>query len=472
MGVSQGCFFVLQFIGSVIVARLLSPYEMGVYAIAWAIIGVLNTLQSFGLAGFIVREKDLTPDVMASAFTVNTAISLFLAIAIASLSTLGGAFLHEAGVKRVMLVLAVLPLLGAGEFLPSSNLEREAQFKVIALVNTGRTAISQGLTVLLAFSGFSYMSMAYGQVAAGLFSLLVYNVVGRRHVGWRLCGREWRRISRFGFQMLAISGVDSIGLRLSDFLLGRLLGLSALGLYSRASGLNNLGWDNIYQVIGRVIFADLAAQKRRGAPLRPAYLRIVEMMTALLWPAFAGLAIVAGPFILAVYGQKWVAAAHPLVMLSLTSMVLVAIAMAWEIFVICEETGTQARLEFIRCGAALAMFAGGCLVNLTGAATAKLGEALFGAYLYRPHLERMTQTHWRDFAAIYLRSGALTLAAIAPAAVVMALHHASERAPLSELAFAIAAGVAFWVALLFGLGHPLAAEIRKGAGVRRRAALA
>jgi O-antigen/teichoic acid export membrane protein len=66
MGLSQGGFFILQFGGSVILARLLSPYEMGVFVVGAAITGVLSAIQAFGLAGFIVREQDLSPELLAS----------------------------------------------------------------------------------------------------------------------------------------------------------------------------------------------------------------------------------------------------------------------------------------------------------------------------------------------------------------------------------------------------------------------
>jgi O-antigen/teichoic acid export membrane protein len=466
MGLSQACFFGVQFAGSVIVARLLTPYDMGVYAIAMAITGVLGVLQAFGLNGFIVREPELGAHVTRSVFTINLLLSVVLAGLIAGLSPLGGQLLHEGGVRRVMLVLAALPVLGAMEFLPATQIERSADFKAIALVNTGRTVTTQLVTVGLAFAGFRFMSLAFGQVAGAIFSVLAYTLIGRRHVSFRIGFREWRRILDFGLNMLAISGVNAVAARLSEALLGRLIGLSALGLYSRASNLNNLLWDNIHMVIGRVVFVDLAAQKRSGASLRATYLTLVEVLTALLWPAFAGLAIVSGPFILLVYGQRWVAAAHPLAMLSIAAILLVAISMTWELFVVSGETAKQARLEVVRAGAGLILFTTGCLFGLTAAAAGRIGEAGFSIWLYRPHLDRMTQTKSADFVGIYARSAILTLLTVAPAGIVMALHGGSERTPLTLLAPSIGLGGLMWMAALYRMRHPLAIEALRLASQR------
>jgi O-antigen/teichoic acid export membrane protein len=453
MSVSQGGFFILQFAGSVILARLLTPYEMGVYAVAAAV---------FGLSGFIVREHALTPQLLASTFTVNTALAVLLSAAVAGLSAFGGAFLHEAGVKRVMLVLAALPLLGALEFLPSANLERQGLFKSIALVGVARMVVYQVTTVALAFAGFSYMSIAYGNLAGALVSLVGFNLAGRQHASVRLSLAEWRRITRFGLQMMAISGVNEIGGRGSDFILGRIRGLGALGLYSRASSLNGLLWDNIHVVIGRVVFVDFAGQRRQGISLRASYLRTVDVVTALLWPAFAGFAVTAGPLIVAVYGQKWAGAAPPLSMLSTAAIVLVSITMTWEVFVVCEETARQSRFEIYLTTAGFVMFAAGAFISLTAAAASRIAYALLSFILYRPHLQRMTDTTGRDFVLIYLRSGILTLVAVAPAAMVMTLYHWSPtRTPLATVLATIVAGLAAWVIALRLLRHPLFEELRR-----------
>ena len=461
MGLSQGAYFVLQFFGSAIVAHLLAPHELGVYALAAAIAAVLSTIQAFGLAGFVVREAVIDEMIMASVFTVNLAISATISALLVCVAIFSGGHPSTRGVGHVVLILATLPLFGALEFLPATRLEREARFKVIALVNMGRNVTAQVVTLSFAFAGASFMSLAYGQVAASMVGLVAFNVAGREHVSFRMSLSQWRRLLGYGSEMLAISGIAAISQRMAELTLGRMLGLSALGLYSRASSVNNLAWDNIHLMIGRVVFVDLAAHRRGGASLRAPYMRVVENTTALLWPAFAGLAITAGPLILNVYGARWLGAVYPLVMLARGSMVSVAITMTWELFVICGETRRQARIEFIRSGVGLLMFVCGCVFGLTGAAASRITEAVFAVAFYRPHLDRMTDTRTVDFIPIYLRSGLLTLGAVAPAAILMAFFGGSPRTPFACILVAVALGVVIWLVSLVLIDHPLAQEVKR-----------
>ena len=459
MAAAQGSYFALQFGASIVLARLLSPHDMGVFAIALATISLLALVQAFGLGSLIVREPRLEPDLLATAFTINALIGVLLAATTAGLGLFGAALLREQGVASVLLVLAAQPLIAIFEFLPASRLEREGDFKTIALVRTLRSAIATALTIVLAFKGFSYMSLAWGQLAGAAFNAVALNVLAPRHVSFRISLKEWRAVARFGRQMLAVSGVNALADRMAEILLGRIIDLAAIGLYARASSMFHLLWNNIHIVMARILLVDFADLVRRGVPLRDRYLRVVALMTGALWPGFAGLAILSRPLVQLIYGPQWLGAALPLSMLSIAAMILVSITMTWQVFIVSRETDRQARIEFLRSGVGLALFTAGCFVNLTTAAATRIADALFSVFLYRPHMERMTGATRADLAPIYRSSAIATLAAVAPAAALMALFRGSPTIPAPYVMGAIAAGVALWLAALWSLRHPLFHEL-------------
>ncbi|WP_419827840.1 oligosaccharide flippase family protein [Sphingomonas sp.] len=466
LGAAQLLSFTLQFAASVVLARHLSLREAGIYAAALAVAGVLALIQTLGLQALIVREEELTDEVSATAFTVNALISLLLAAALLAISAAGGRWLGDPGVGRVLRAVAVVPLFAIFAFLPSAILERHGRFREIAVATTAGSVAGAVATMWLVTQGFGYMSAAYAQWATGLVAAIAINLLGFRHASLRVGFSAWRRVAEFGFQMLAVTGINQASTRLSELVLARFLGLPALGLFSRASSLNGLLWTNIHLLVGRVMLVDFAGLHRGGASLRPRYLQTVEIVTALLWPVFAGLAVLAPPFVQMIYGPRWVPAAAPLALLALSSLVQVAITMTWELFAATGELRAQTRIEFIRSLLALAAFVGGCLVSLEAAAAARVADALFALALYRPHLDRMTGTRTADFWPIYARSALLTLVACAPAAALMVWRGWSAATPLPLVLASVAAGGGLWVAALMATRHPLIAELR----VRRRRA--
>ena len=360
-----------------------------------------------------------------------------------------------------MLVLALVPLFGALEFLPAACLERDGDFRTIGIVGTVRALVSAAATVILAWAGLRFMSMAWGGVAGALTSAVLYMLVGRPHVSFAFSLSTWRRMLRFGMQQLLIQGVNNVAARLSELALGRILGLSALGLYGRASNLNNLFFSNVNLIVGRVLMVDFANQNRQEISLRASYLRVVDLLTALLWPCFAGLAILSRPFVTLIYGEAWLGAAFPLSALAVSSILLVSITMTWEVFVVCHETDRQVRIETARTGAGLLFFLVGCLFDVSAAAASRVLEAVLSLWLYRPHLERMTKTQWSDFAPIYIRNGALTVLACAPAGFVMLWGDWSAHVPIAALAGGITGGILLWLIGLWRTDHLLVQEARR-----------
>ncbi|MGH1573528.1 oligosaccharide flippase family protein [Methylobacterium sp. P31] len=460
MALCQGGLFLAQFGSSLALARLLTPYEMGIFSLAAAIAALLSTLRACGLSSYIIRAEQVDAALLASVFTVNLIISVATAALILGLSAFGGLLLGEPEVQRALAVLAVLPLIGILEFRPAAMIERQGHFRAIALVNMLRGLVASAAMLALALAGFSYMSQAYGQAAGAVVAAVAVNCVGHRHAGLRVGLAGWREIVTYGGRLVAIAGVTGIAARLGELILGRVLGLSALGLFSRAVSLNALMWDNLHALITRIVFVDLADQQRQGRSLRVSYLRTLRVLTVLLWPAFAGVAALAGPLVRTLLGPDWAGAALPLSLLSVASMVLISITMTWEVFVIRDETALQARFEFIRNGAGLLLFSAGCVFGLAGAGLARVGEALLAVAVYRPHLERMTDTRGRDYVPIYLHGAALTAVAILPSVLVMAAWDWSVETPLGSLASAVALGIAGWAAGLWLLRHPLVDEAR------------
>ncbi len=105
--------FAIQFATSIIIAHILSPHEMGIYAIAMAVQGIIWIFTNFGIGAYIVREVDLTRETLDTAFTINAILSFILAGLLLSAS-FGGKLLFgdpaAANVLRVSAVSVLIPI--------------------------------------------------------------------------------------------------------------------------------------------------------------------------------------------------------------------------------------------------------------------------------------------------------------------------------------------------------------------------
>jgi O-antigen/teichoic acid export membrane protein len=434
---------------------------MGIFAVTMAIVGILNTLAGFGVSNYVIRAKELPASTLDSAFTINAALSCAVASAILLASIFARSYFNSPDVAQALLPLSVSAVISIFEFRPATMLQREMRFRMVALIQTLRGFIGSGLTLVLAVLGHGYMSLPYGNVASALVGAAVTNMLVREHFGIRMSLSEARAITTFGIRMMSIGGAGVIVRRASEILLGNLLGLAMLGLYSRASSISTLIFDNAYSAVARVLFVRFSAEMHSKGTMRDLFIASFEVLTALLWPIQLGLAVLSGPAIYYLYGVRWVEASMPLSILMITQCVSVAFAMNWDLFVLKDETARQAKIEFVIAAVGLSFFSIGCLFNIVAVASARFAEALFGFSIYYPHMLRLSDVTKGQIPKVVLRNALLSAVAVAPSLILMVVEHWSYKTPLLTIIAAVVVGVVLWLLLLIRMSHPLALEMRK-----------
>jgi len=452
---------VVLFAGSLVIARLLTPAEVGIYAFGFATAGLVNIFGTLGIAAYVVREVELSPSQIDSAFTVNALVSLAIAAILVGLSYPAAIALKEPGVGAVLRILAIRPLLAAVEFRPMAMLQREQQFRTIAVITSIAACVNVGAMIALALAGWSYLSLSIAVVIGGMVSAASYALFVRRHARYSVSLEDWRAITRFGVRMLTVSGAAQLGARVAEIVVGRLLGLASLGLFTRATQISDLIYFNIYGSVVRVVFSKLSDDHRRHGSLHETYLQSLRMITAVMWPLACGVAVFAKPLIFVLYGERWLGAAGPLTIVMLALVIAHAFSMNWEVFVIKDETARQTRLEIARAAAGVSAAAAGSLVSVAAAACGRLADCVVGFVLYVPHIKRLTGITTRELGGIYANSALLSAAAVLPAVLFMVSADWPSRPPLLVAGGTAVLGIAFWIGLLALSRHPLAHELAR-----------
>ncbi len=465
--------FAATFGTTVLLARLLSPREIGIYAAGLAVVGILQAISAFGVGSYVIRENELTPTTLSTAFTINAALCLMLAGLVFAAGFSNWITAGEPEVRSVLQLLSVVPLLNAFELRPATMLQRQMNFQIISIVTTARALAGAVITIVAAWFGAGALSAAYGGIVQALVGAIGFSLLARSHVGVSISTVGWRTMVRFGLQTLAIGGVSSASARASEFILGRMLGFSALGLYSRASALSNTLFQNFYGSMARVLFSRLAEDHRSNAGTARSYLNGLDIVLAIMWPLLAGLSVLAGPVVQILFGSKWLSAATPLSVLLVAQAISLTFAMNHELFVLRDRLGQQSWLETVRSIVGLVAFTVGCYFGLTAAALARLLDGIVGVALYVPLLPMLSGVRRRALLVVYLRSAALAVVAVAPAVGVMMYKAWDPATSPLVIAMAVTVGIAFWILLLSYLRHPLSIELaRLIAQVRNRFAVA
>lgn len=299
---------VLQLASAVIISRLLTPAEVGIFAIAAVFAALASTFRDFGVAEYLIQERDLTTDKIRAAFALNIMVSWSMAVSLAGLSPLAAGFYGEPGVGHVMLVQAVTFLIVPFGAITMAWFRRELNYRPIVICNALSNVAGFAVAVTLAYQGFGYMSLAWSSLTS--IVVVVSATLWFRPASlprWPAL-RGVRQVFHFGKFTSAMYLVNTLGRGAPELIIGRAQGAAAVGLFSRANGLLEMFNRVTMNPLMQVCLPYFAQQGRQKGALAPAYTLSVSLLTALGWPFLGCIAVMAFAAIRIVYGPQWLAA--------------------------------------------------------------------------------------------------------------------------------------------------------------------
>jgi O-antigen/teichoic acid export membrane protein len=309
----------MQFIVSLILARMLSPSEIGVYSMTIVFVNIAHIFRDFGVGGYLQREATLTPEKIRSAIGVLFTSSWLIALLLSLLSGWFGEWLQEPRVVPIMRVLSLGFLVIPFGSITNSLLVRELAAEKQAVVGAAGAISSCVSCIALAALGFGTMSIAWANLISVSVSAIVSTPFRPKGTPWLPSFRHWRSIVHFGAGALVSNCAVAINNAIPDLLLGKLGSAHKVGLFSRANSTVLIFSHVAGSTVNYGAVSYLSQAHHRGESLVPIIRRATSLLTGVGWPAFALTALLGKDIIVALYGQKWLDCAPAILPLTIAA---------------------------------------------------------------------------------------------------------------------------------------------------------
>lgn len=468
----------LQFGASMILSRLLTPLEIGVFSVCAFIVQLAHTLRDFGVGDFLIQERELTRDKIRSAFFVSVVIAWTLAGGLMCLSSLLGWLceMHVGSLKRICEepgVTRVLPLLAINFLLlPFGSpafalLNREMAFGRIYIIQTTAIVTQVSVSIVLAWLGFSYMSLAWASIASTVATVVLASVFRPRDT-WVWPGvSQVRHVLRFGVMASACSLLHEANHHAQEFVLSPLLGFRANGLFSRSAGLIENFHMGVTSAIMRVVMPAFAKAHHGGESLKDHYARVTSLFTAVAWPFFGVVICLAAPIIRVLFGDQWVDTIPVTQILAAGAMVYALWAFAPQVLVAAGNIRSRVVVQAIAFPVQIVLIAFGAYHGLAWVAIAMNVTGVLMLALYHRAVHQAFGFGWRDLVRACRPSITLTLGSVALPALVALSREVLGLPLLIELILGGIGATIGWVGTVYLTRHPLRAEIERAFGAVR-----
>jgi O-antigen/teichoic acid export membrane protein len=304
--IRQGFVKAVQVAGGIVLARLLTPADFGVYAIVSFVVAFFTLVGGAGLGAALIQQTgEPTDRVLRVVFTAQTLILLVASAALLLLAPLL-ADAYRLGEETVWLMrLLVVGLFASGlRTIPELRLERALEFGRLSLADATQAVVFQVVAIMLALNHLGPWSFGIAAVLGTVSGTIVANVLAPWRPGLAWDGALLRNLLRFGLPYQGAGLISFFKEAVNPVFVGVILGAVAVGYVNWATLV--IAYPVIFvAVLNRLYFPVFSRLQDRPEALRPFAEAIIR------WNVFVAVGV-ALPYLLmarywtaTIFGEQW-----------------------------------------------------------------------------------------------------------------------------------------------------------------------
>lgn len=306
---------VIQFSRTIVIARLLFPNDVGLFAVAAAMVGIAEMLIQPGLSSAVIRKDKIDRRHLDTAWTAILMRSIAIGTVAFAVAPLAASFIGTEALIPVIRALALAIAFNGLENIGAVLLVRDIRFNRKMLYDVSLVVAETVAIIIAAFVMQNVWALVIGVVVNKIAAVSISYLIHPYRPRLAFDMPAFMELFSFG-KWIGITGIASYLIAQGDTLVsGRTLGTEATGFYALAFGLALMPAVEIARTLGTVLFPHLSRlpEAERGR----AFLIMVRTVFLINIPATVGLAMIAEPLVRMVYGDKWLPMLAPFYILIL-----------------------------------------------------------------------------------------------------------------------------------------------------------
>lgn len=347
---SFGATKVLNLVAIILLARLLSPSEIGLMAFCLVIMAYFEILSRFGLGAALISAPNDVVEISRSAdavFALSLGFSSLMACAAYLLADTFAQFFEQPGLAPMLRVLCIAMVIESLGTVNNALLQKGLRFKQKLIPDTARSVVKGILSIALAVTGWGVWSLVWGYLAGSVaFCLALWFVQS-----WRPCALPQlsvcRTVLRYGVALIGAETVNSLNRNLPMLLIGKMLGTGPLGIFNLAYRIPELAIRSFSLVASTVTHPIMAEMRYNDETLRQYFYNCLHYFSILTFSGGAAIAVMTPALVVVLYSPVWYDMIGPMQYLSIAFALATVNILPGAIYKAISRTDLMLRVSLI-----------------------------------------------------------------------------------------------------------------------------
>lgn len=296
----------IQFIISIILARLLLPEEYGIIALITIFLNIANIFIQSGFSSAIIQKKEVDEVDCNSVFYFNLSIAIIAYFILYMLSPLIANFYKNPILSSVLRVQAITLIIGGLNAVQNAIIQRKMQFKKLFIVSMVAIIIQGLVGIFMAYKNYKIWSLVISNLVGSIVTTIILWFVTSWRPKLNFSIIRLKSMFKFGSRLLLSSLIDTIYNNLYSLIIGKKYDQEMLAYYNRGQNIPNLLVTNINSSIDGVLFPALSTYQDDKKGMKMLVRRSIVTSSFIVFPIMFGLFAISKPLTIILLTDKWI----------------------------------------------------------------------------------------------------------------------------------------------------------------------
>ncbi|MBN1545839.1 MAG: lipopolysaccharide biosynthesis protein [Syntrophaceae bacterium] len=388
----------LQFVRSIIFARILMPADFGILSLATVFTEFILIFANFGFNASVIYHRSLKKEDLSTCWWGNVLIDGVVAAVCCTFGLLSGGLTGDRTTGYTIALLALQFVVLSLGSINTALMRRQFMFKQLALTRFANVVLSfLSAWFFVGVLEWGVYGLVGGMIAGNaLMTLLVFYCLPWLP-SFTFSFATLRRHISYGGWFLCVNLVTYANGNMDKAIVGTYLNVTQLGFYEYASNIPLMVANKLSQVLNSVLLPAFSSLQNNLQQLGALLAKVYRYNAIIIFPVLTGIGLVAPDFVLAAYGDRWQPVVMPLRFFCLFGMLRIFIN---PFYALCNGIGMP-RLPFKWTvlyfpANALLMFLGVKYFGALGAIQARLFLPVFMTFTLGEEILRLIKVNYFD----------------------------------------------------------------------------
>lgn len=299
---------ILQLAQMSILARFLEPGDFGLMAIMMVVIGFSQAFQDMGISNAIIQRQDISHTQLSSLYWLNIAAGTVLTLIVIAIAPLVAMFYDEPRITSLMIILSSTFILVAIGNQYRVLFQKNLNFRTMEIINVSTSVVSLIVATVMAYKGYGVLTLVCAMITQSGLSSLLFLWVGLKHYhkpSLVYKHSDLEGFYSFGMYQMGERSINYISANADKIIIGKLVGINAVGFYNLAWQLIIFPLSKINPIINKVAFPVYSRVQNDPKTLNRYYTLNVKLLSLVTMPLLAFLMFFSREVVGLVFGEGW-----------------------------------------------------------------------------------------------------------------------------------------------------------------------